>query len=178
MTYVHLGDAQLSYIPGMDPVVDPSAAPGHLLGSGTGTIVGPHLNGELRWSFFEEDCAWDQGVFDVHPSTHETLGRSVCRTYPRGIIETEDGALIQFEGQGFALRQEGDPIWKVASTVRFVTDDVSHHWLTPDLVNYEGALDEQAGSAIWSFHGPEQMTPSGASREKALQQEGREALFM
>lgn len=50
MTYTHLGDAHLVYVPGMGPVVDLSVAPGQLLGNGTGRIEDLHSNGELRWS--------------------------------------------------------------------------------------------------------------------------------
>lgn len=82
MSYTPLGDAQLVYVPGMDPVVDPGSVPGELLGSGTGTIDGPHLKGDLRWSFFEEDCAWDPGILEGKEPPHQSPGRSVCRTYP------------------------------------------------------------------------------------------------
>lgn len=87
----------------------------------------------------------------------------MCRTYPRGIIETDDGAVIQFEAQGFAIRREDDPIWTVGSTVRFVTDADAYQWLTDDLVNYKGTFDERTGTAIWSFHAPEQMIRSGTT---------------
>lgn len=163
MTHIHLGDAKLVYIPGIDPVVDPSVVPGQLLGSGTGTIEGPHLRGEMHWSFFEEDCAWDPGVIDVEASTHGNPGRSACRTYPRGVIDTEDGARIQFEAQGFALRRKDEPTWKLASTVRFVTDHQRYQWLTGDLVTYEGTFNELTGTAIWSFHAPEEMISAGAT---------------
>lgn len=154
MTYSHLADAHLVYVTEMDPVVDPGSVPGHLLGSGTGTIAGPRLKGGLRWSFFEEDCAWDPGLLVAEEHPPGNSGRSVCRTYPRGIIETEDGALIQFEGQGFALRQEGDPIWTVGSTVRFVTEADPYRWLTEALAAYYGQFDGQTGTATWSFNIP------------------------
>lgn len=159
MSYTHLADAELVYVPDMDPVVNSENMPGQLLGNGTGKLEGPHLRGELRWSFFEEDCAWDPGVLDAETSSHGDLGRSVCRTYPRGVIETEDGTLIQFEGQGFALRREGDPIWTVGSTVRFVTDADVYQWLTDVLVAYDGIFNEQNGTATWSFHIRESLIP-------------------
>lgn len=143
----------------MDPVVDPSDAPGQLLGNGTGRIEGPHLNGELRWSFFEEDCAWDPGVVAGEPIPGENLRRSVCRTYPRGVIDTDDGARIQFEAQGFAIRREGDPIWTVGSTVRFVTNADAYQWLTGVLAAYDGTFNELDGKAIWSFNARDTLIP-------------------
>lgn len=159
MFYTHLGDAELVYVPDMEPVVDPENVPGHLLGNGTGRLEGPHLKGELRWSFFEEDCAWNPGILRAEPVPERDFGRSVCRTYPRGVIETEDGTLIQLEGQGFALRRDGDPIWTVGSTVRFVTESAPYQWLTDVLVAYDGFFNEQTGTATWSFHVRESLIP-------------------
>lgn len=164
MSYTHLGDAQLVYVPEMDPVVNPGSVPGRLLGNGTGRIEGPHLNGELRWSFFEEDCDWDPGILDAGRIPDQDLGRSVCRTYPRGVLETDDGAVIQFEAQGFALRRENDPIWAVGSTVRFVTDSDAYQWLTNLLVAYDGTFNEQNGTATWSFHARDALIPRKGDR--------------
>ena len=108
----------------------------------------------MRWSFFEEDCAWNPGIIDA-PAPAGDAGRSACRTFPRGVIETEDGASIQFEGQGFAIRRENNPIWDVGSTVRFVTDADQYQWLTEMLVAYHGTFNEQTGTATWSFHIPD-----------------------
>lgn len=154
MSYTHLGEAHLTYQPDMQPVVDPAGTPGQLLGSGTGRIDGPRLQGSLRWSFFEEDCAWNPGILEM-PTQHEKTGASACRTYPRGVIETDDGAILQFEGQGFAIRQENNPVWQVGSTVRFVTDADQYEWLTHTLAAYHGTFNEQTGTATWSFHLPE-----------------------
>ena len=154
MSYQHLGDAQLTYVADMAPVVDPTTVSGQLLGNGTGTIQGPGLNGALRWSFFEEDCAWDPGMLQQYRKESSDLGGSVCRTYPRGVIETEDGALLQFEGQGFALRRDNDPVWIVGSTVRFVTDAEQYSWLNDVLAVYDGTFNERTGTATWSFHAP------------------------
>lgn len=93
----------------------------------------------------------------------------MCRTYPRGIIETEDGAGIQFEAQGFALRRKDGPTWKVASTVRFVTDHDRYPWLTDDLAIYEGILHELTGTATWSFHSPEQMISAVPPESRGFQ---------
>lgn len=159
MSYLHLGDADLTYVSDMAPVVEPDVVPGRLLGNGTGTIRGPHLEGILRWSFFEEDCAWDPGMVGEHRRSRADQGRSVCRTYPRGVIETEEGATLQFEARGFALRRRDDPEWTLASTVRFVTDHDAYQWLTDGLVVYEGTFDERTGTASRSFHAPEHMMP-------------------
>lgn len=164
MTYVHIGDADLSYVPGMDAVVDPSGVPGQLLGSGTGVIAGPLLNGRLRWSFFEEVCSWDPGVLLADRTATTPAGRSVCCTYPRGLIETDEGNLVQFEGQGFALRSDDSPIWLVGSTVRFVTQSTTHRWLMSGLVAYDGRFDERHGTANWSFHAPRHMIEGASLR--------------
>ena len=155
MSYQHLGDAQLTYVADMAPVVDPTTVPVQLLGSGTGTIKGPGLNGTLRWSFFEEDCAWDPGMLNQDRKESSDLGRSLCRTYPRGVIETEDGALLQLEGQGFALRRDNDPVWIVGSTVRFITNAQHYQWLNYVLATYNGTFNERTGTATWSFQAPD-----------------------
>lgn len=93
-------------------------------------------------------------------SAEENIGRSVCRTYPRGVIETDDGAEIEFEAQGFALRRNNDPIWVVGSTVRFVTSSSEYHWLNGVLAAYDGTFDETTGTATWSFHAPETAVPT------------------
>jgi hypothetical protein len=159
MSYSHLGDAHLAYQSDMKPVVDPDSVPGHLLGSGTGTIDGPHIRGTVRWSFFEEDCAWNPGILNTRGAGPQDPDRSACRTYPRGVIETEDGASLQFDGQGFALRRRGDPTWVVGSTVRFVTGAARYQWLTRALAAYHGIFNEDAGTATWSFHVPASAVP-------------------
>jgi hypothetical protein len=79
----------------------------------------------------------------------------VCRTYPRGVIETEDGALLQLEGQGFALRRDNDPVWIVGSTVRFITNAQHYQWLNYVLATYNGTFNERTGTATWSFQAPD-----------------------
>jgi copper chaperone CopZ len=88
----HMGrlfDAELCYQDGMAPVLE-SDDRGPLVGSGT-----------LRWSNFEP-------VFADH-----------CRLTVAGTIETDDGAEIRVDSQGFALQPTRGGPWKVASAVRF-----------------------------------------------------------
>ena len=100
----HLFDAELRYQEGMTPVFE-GDDPGHLVGSGTGCVTGPGISGRLRWSNFEQVFA------------------DYCRLNVVGTIETDDGAEIRFDSQGFALPPMGTRAgaWKVASAVRFLT---------------------------------------------------------
>ena len=96
----HLFDAELRYVHDMAPVAELDAR-GQLAGSGTGRVEGPRVSGTLRWSNFEQ-------VFDDH-----------CRLNVAGTIETDDGAEIRFDSQGFAVPPAGNGAWKVVSAVRF-----------------------------------------------------------
>jgi hypothetical protein len=123
----HIFDADLHYDDGLQPVVELRDA-GELVGSGTGRVAGPRLNGALRWSNFEQS-----------QPCH-------CVLTLAGVISTDDGAVIQFESRGFALPATATT-WNVASAVRFVVDDERHEWLRTVPAVWEGEFDTTSGSA-------------------------------
>lgn len=155
MELEHVFDADLAYREGMDPVVSPDGREGSLLGSGEGTLRGPRLSGRVRFSFYEEGCPLDPGFLAT--PTEATLAESdyLCKTNPGGIIETDDGATIQFDAKGFALRLEDHaPTWQVTSALRFATDDERYRWLNRVLAVYAGEFDEGTGRATWRVYAP------------------------
>jgi hypothetical protein len=99
----HLFDAQLQYDDAVQPVVQLQDA-GELVGSGTGQVSGPRLQGTLRWSNFE------------------TVQPDYCLLTLAGEIRADDCAIIQFDSRGFAVSRTAST-WSVASAVRFVVDD-------------------------------------------------------
>lgn len=148
--------AQLQYQTDMAPVVPPERRDGELLGTGDGTVEGPKVRGTIRWSFFERECPFDPGFLDG-PPVQLPEGDYLCETNPGGVIETDDGASIQFDAKGFARRrpsEEGQGVWSVASTVRFATSDPRYLWLNELLASYEGEFYEETGTATWRFYAP------------------------
>ena len=131
----HLFDAELRYQDGMAPICELDGR-GKLVGSGTGRVEGPGISGTVRWSNFEQ-------VFADH-----------CRLSVAGTIETDDGAEIRFDSQGFALPPtEGGP-WKVASAVRFAVDDSRYRWLVASPAIWEGEFDATTATARYRAYGP------------------------
>jgi hypothetical protein len=144
----HLFDAELAYRTDMAPVVPPEGRVGKLLGSGEGRAQGPRIRGTIRFSFYEEGCPLDPGFLDAPADATLAEGDYLCKTNPGGVIETDDGAAIQFDAQGFALRLEARaPTWKVASAIRFATDAPAYRCLNDVLALYEGEFDERTGRA-------------------------------
>src|SRR5437764_228181 len=78
-----------------------------LVGGGDGTLSGPRMRGTVRWS------------------NYETTGEDqVCTLQVPGVIQTYDGALIQFEGRELAMPlSDESKQWRVAGVLRFKTDD-------------------------------------------------------
>ena len=126
----HLFDAELRYQEGMTPVFEGDDR-GHLVGSGTGCVTGPGISGTLRWSNFEQVFA------------------DYCRLNVVGTIETDDGAEIRFDSQGFALPPMGTRAgaWKVASAVRFTAADARYRWLEEAPAIWEGEFDATTATA-------------------------------
>ncbi len=124
----HLFDAELRYQDGMAPICELDGR-GKLVGSGTGRVEGPGISGTVRWSNFEQ-------VFADH-----------CRLNVMGMIETDDGAEIRFDSQGFAVPPAGEGAWKVASAVRFVVNDSRYRWLDAAPAMWEGEFDATTATA-------------------------------
>ena len=124
MALEHLFDAELLYQPGMAPLAD--EGDGALIGSGDGTVAGPTLAGDLRWTLFEQP------------------GELVCAMSPMLRIETHDGAEIHADGRGFAAQDRTDVSeWRVAATLRFRTNDARYAWLDGALGLCEGEFDSE-----------------------------------
>ena len=136
---VYLFDAELPYQDGLPPVVAADVR-GDLVGSGTGRVAGPCLNGTLLWSNFEQ-------VFDDH-----------CRLIITGVIDTDDGAHIRFESQGFALPLTLGATWAVAAAVRFTTDDQRYVWVQSMPATWQGEFDEATATARYRAFRPGEAT--------------------
>jgi len=112
---------------------------GQLVGGGDGTLIGPRVRGTVRWSNYE--------------TTGEDL---VCTLQVPGFIQTDDGALIQFEGREFAMPiSEGNQVWRVAGVLRFKTNDRRYLWLNEVFALTSGSFDYEAGRARWTAFVPQ-----------------------
>lgn len=77
-------------------------------------------------------------------------GRHLCTVTPVGVISTDDGAAVWFEGRGYGLRgaEPSTPhLWRLGWTVRFETDDRRYAWLNDEFGHWEGTFDERVGRA-------------------------------
>ncbi|MGH2739314.1 MAG: DUF3237 family protein [Actinomycetota bacterium] len=170
MELEHVFDADLAYREDMDPVVSPDGREGTLLGSGEGTVRGPGLTGTIRFSFYEEGCPLDPGFLASPTEAALAEGDYLCKTNPGGVIETDDGATIQFDAKGFALRLRSNaPIWQVTSGLRFATDDQRYRWLNGILATYVGQFDEGTGRATWRVYTPADALTGRARRVTAVE---------
>jgi hypothetical protein len=109
---------------------------GNLVGSGTGRVQGPRINGNLRWSNFEQVFA------------------DYCRLNVAGTIETDDGAEIRFDARGFAVPPAGGTAWKVASAVRFAVKVSRYNWLETAPAIWEGEFDATTATARYRAYLP------------------------
>ncbi len=106
---------------------------GKLVGGGDGTLKGPKIKGTVRWS------------------NYETTGQDeVCSLQVPGVIQTDDGARIQFEGREFAMPAADSPKrWSVAGVIRFRTEDDRYKWLNKVFALAKGTFDYESGIARW-----------------------------
>lgn len=118
-------DVQLQFVQGKQRVLADPGRTGKYLGSGDGTIQGEQVNGRVQWDLFEK--------------VEETL----CESNLRGLIETDDGAIIRFDTLGFFRRptRPDDSIWVNASAVTFSTDDGRYAWLNEITAIWQGTFD-------------------------------------
>lgn len=138
MVLERLFEIELHFRAEMSPVVAPEGRHGELVGSGDGKVHGSAVRGKIKWSNFE------------------TVGERLCGMYPAGVIETDDGATIRFEANGYALRKgppDSSRSWKVAGAMRFDTHDRQYAWLGEQLGIWEGEFDESTGEANWRIYG-------------------------
>jgi len=92
----------------------------------------------------------------VRWSNYETTGEDqVCALQVPGVIQTHDGALIQFEGREFAMPlSEGSRQRRVAGVLRFKTDASRYAWLNEAFALTSGTFDYEAGMARWTAFVP------------------------
>jgi hypothetical protein len=117
---------------------------GTLVGGGDGTLIGPRVRGTVRWS------------------NYETTGEDqVCALQVPGVIQTHDGALIQFEGREFAMPlSDESKQWRVAGVLRFKTDDSRYVWLNETFALTSGTFDYDVGLAHWTAFVPRRVAGS------------------
>jgi len=131
-----------------DAVVVAEGRDGVYIGSGDGTAIGDRLRGTLRWSLWSGNCLYPL----VRSGQSVPEGLHLCTINPAGFIETQDGALIRFDGRGYGLRSsEG---YQTNLTLVFGTEDIRYEWLTKIVAVMEGKFDEKTGRATWSVYVP------------------------
>ena len=146
MPMQQLFDADLEYDTDVAAVVPPEGREGEYIGSGGGRVTGERISGTIRWSMFAADCAYLLVRAGVDPGPGEHL----CRVHPCGLIETTDGARIQFDATGYGLRgaeRDRPYLWRLTAALHFATEDARCRWLNTALGLWEGAFDERCGRA-------------------------------
>ena len=96
------------------------------LGRGDGTIEGCALSGAVSWDLFED---------------RETTG---CKVNLVGTITTAEGTAVRFEVLGYFSRPDGSSSWRLASGIRFRSDDPRYAPLDNLLGVMEGEFDMQS----------------------------------
>jgi copper chaperone CopZ len=148
----HLFDVTFRYAADLKPPAPLGETDGRLVGSGTGSVTGQRLSGEIRWSNYER-----------------SIGEGVCALQIPAEIRTADGATIQLEALGHALVPEKTHPnrWLTALTVRFETDDERYAWLKTVLGLWEGELDMETGAARAHVYAHGQADVSPATNKRA-----------
>lgn len=109
----------------------PPDAEGEPVGLGSGHVTGA-VEGDLRWALAER------------------VGDGLCAMNLFAVIDTDDGARVDLEGQGFA--RLADPTaqrWEVAGALHLSSGDHRYSWLADDLLVWQGEADLAAGTATW-----------------------------
>lgn len=121
---------ELQYRPDAGPLTDGATGPlGTYLGSGTGRLRDGRVDGTVRWDLYE----------DTDPSG--------CDMAFRGVIETTDGARVEFGslGHGVARPGDGPRTWDITASVHFSSPDPRYGWLTERPATWHGRFDEGTG---------------------------------
>jgi hypothetical protein len=149
-TVVHLFDAAVQFISAApaEAVVAPEGRQGVYLGDSGGTASGERLRGTLRCSFYSGDCLYPQ----IREGKAVPNDLHLCTINPGGYIESEDGARIAFDGNGYGLRSAER--YRVSMTIAFRTNDARFAWLTRVLGVMEGDFDEKTGRSVWHVYVP------------------------
>lgn len=106
---------------------------GKPVGGGDGEVAGPGLRGTLRWDLFE------QGI-----------GDGLCDANHAGVIETHDGAKVEFSTLGYYRQlDEAQPRrWRLQAGLRFLTSDPRYGWLNNLPALLEGEFDMNTGVTV------------------------------
>lgn len=131
-----------------DAVVPADGREGVYIGSAAGKVEGKKVSGTMRTSMFSGDCP----VPGIRKGAEPPKGLHLCTLNPGGIIETQDGARIRFDGKGYGLSSPEK--YRVSMTIAFATDDPRYQWLTPMLGAMEGEFNVNAGTATWNVYLP------------------------
>lgn len=150
----HLFDVEWRISPDAAEIAGREGREGASIGSGEGTVASPVLGGAIRFTFYSADCPYDPGFLAATGQSWDDIGDHVCKINPVGVIETDDGARIQFEVKGFGLRLEKRaPRWSMTAGVRLLSDDERYRWLNELVGVWEGEFNEETGIAnyrVWA----------------------------
>ena len=126
--FEHLFELELQYRKEMAAVTSSEGKVGKYIGSGDGKVKGSKIQGTVRWDIFEKQA------------------EPVCDANFTGVIETNDGAQIQFHTLGFFQKDKSSSKWSLASGLQFDSSDERYKWLNPRLAILEGVFDMDTGS--------------------------------
>jgi hypothetical protein len=119
-----LAEFHLQYRKNMARVTSGDARVGAYLGSGDGVASGAVLTGRIEWDLFEAQ------------------GDTLCVANFKGMIETPDGPVIDFESLGFFRRPaQTGKIWTMSGSVTFDALDKRFKVLTERPAVWEGVFD-------------------------------------
>jgi hypothetical protein len=149
-TLVHLFDAAVRFVSDSseDAVVGREGRGGEYLGDAQGTATGERLRGRLRFSLYSGNCLYPR----IRRGEAVPDRLHLCTINPGGYLESDDGARIEFDGNGYGLRSPER--YRVSMTVAFRTDDARYDWLNTLLGVMEGDFDETTGRAAWHVYVP------------------------
>lgn len=135
----------------------PAHAEGQPVGRGTGDAAGQVLSGPVRWTLSER------------------VGEGLCAMDVFVVVDTEDGAAVHLEGQGFArLRDAQSARWEVAGAMHASSDDPRYAWLTDQLLGWDGDADLARGEATWrAWLRPRGVTSGGEGSAPPRSDRGR-----
>ena len=121
-----LFEIELQYVQQFSDAAAVAGRVGEYIGSGKGSVMGPRIQGEVsRWDLYED------------------VSEVVCRSNLSGVIETNDGAIINFDTMGFfKVPDKSQPQqWITTAGVNFTTDDERYGWLNDVLGIWEGTFN-------------------------------------
>ncbi len=120
-------DLELLYTGPVPPDTPGMGRIGEPVGGGKGSVAGSRLRGSVRWTLFE----------NRNP-------KGICDANHVGVIETDDGARIQFATLGYYRRADRDK-WMLTAAVKFDTDATRYQWLNLTAGILQGEFDMQTG---------------------------------